>query len=158
MPDTPSENIRLRSRLADRWHPRKAAHPERDVAALAYEAFCATHRPVYSLYAAARLGSDRLGDEATGAALNALVPMWSSALTCAAPASVSWLLLTAAVDARSRPGCDPVAGLPRLQTDAVILRNQLGLPSRVAAAAMGLPLSEFAMVYSAALRASPQNS
>lgn len=157
MPDTPSENIRLRSHPADRWRRLRAAHSEHDVVALAYEAFCATHRPVYSLYAAARLGSDRLGDEAAGAALRALVPMWSSALTCAAPASMSWLLLTAAVDVRSRIGCGPATGLPRLQADAVILRNHLGLPRRVAAAAMGLPLSEFAMVHSAALRAASQN-
>ncbi|MFI8200403.1 hypothetical protein ACIF6K_28415 [Streptomyces sp. NPDC085942] len=112
---------------------------------------------MYSLYAAARLGSDRLGDEAVEAALRALVPMWPSALTCAAPASVSWLLLTAAVDVRSRVGRDSAAGRSRLQADAVILRNQLGLPRGVAAAAMGLPLSEFDMAHSAALRAAPQN-
>ncbi|MFF3015424.1 hypothetical protein [Streptomyces sp. NPDC057939] len=153
MPDTPSPN--RRHITAPPLSPRgpQPAGCTRDLAGLAYEAFCTTHRPVYSRYAAARLGSDRLGEDAAQAALRALAPLWSSALTCPAPAAVSWLLLTGVVNAQPRAGRDLDRGLSRIHADTVILHDRLGLPRRTAAAAMGLPLQQFDMVHNAALRA-----
>ncbi|MEU9946540.1 hypothetical protein [Streptomyces lavendulae] len=153
MPDSPFLNSRQPALVPVCRRRREVTKCSRDLASVAYEAFCATHRPVYSRYAAARLGSDRLGEEAARAALRALAPLWASTLTCPAPAAVSWLLLTGVVNAQDRPGREAVRGLSRIYADAVILHNRLGLPRRTAAAAMGLAPQQFDMLHNAALRA-----
>ncbi|GLX41362.1 hypothetical protein Sros01_74350 [Streptomyces roseochromogenus] len=153
MPDSPSLNSRPPALPPACTRRPEVTRCARDLASVAYEAFCATHRTVYSRYAAARLGSDRLGEEAARAALRALAPLWASTLTCPAPAAVSWLLLTGVVNTRDRAGREPARGLSRIYADAVILHNRLGLPRRTAAAAMGLPPQQFDMLHNAALRA-----
>ncbi|MFJ7209468.1 hypothetical protein ACIQWR_38805 [Streptomyces sp. NPDC098789] len=159
MPDTPFPN-RRRPAPSPVARPRgpQATRCARDLASVAYEAFCATHRTVYSRYAAARLGNDRLGEDAAQAALGALAPLWASALTCPAPAAVSWLLLTGFVNAQPRVGREPARGLSQIHADAVILHDRLGLPRRTAAAVMGLPPQQFDMVHNAALRATQENT
>ncbi|MFF3432221.1 hypothetical protein [Streptomyces sp. NPDC002602] len=152
MPDTPSLNSRRPAPSPACERGPEATRCARDPASVAYEAFCTTHRPVYSRYAAARLGED-----AARVALRALAPLWASALTGPAPAAVSWLLLTGVVNAQARAGREPARGLLRIHADAVILHDHLGLPRRTAAAAMGLPPQQFDMVHNAALRATRTN-
>ncbi|WP_189829219.1 hypothetical protein [Streptomyces subrutilus] len=157
MPDTPPPTNRPHAPSpACQRGPTTTKYP-RDLASVAYEAFCSTHLPVYSRYAAARLGSERMGEAAAKSALRALAPLWASALTCPAPAAVSWLLLTGVINARSRTRYEPARGLSRIHADAVILRDRLGLPRRTAAAAMGLPPQHFDMVHTAALRAAQED-
>ncbi|MFD3720012.1 hypothetical protein [Streptomyces sp. NPDC058674] len=120
--------------------------------ALAYEAFCVTHHAVYARYAALRLGSARAGAETAAAALDELAPLWASALTCAAPAAISWQLLTELVNARAG-GRRPVRGESARRADAVILGEHLGLSGREAAEAMGLPVREFDVLFRAARHA-----
>ncbi|GLW04845.1 hypothetical protein [Streptomyces lavendulae] len=140
-------------------HPRPATRrprpqpPERGcLTAVAYEAFCDTHRAVYIRYAATRLGSASAGAEAAGAALDALAWLWTSVLTSAAPARISWQLLTDLVNARAHHGRTPEEGLSGPYADAVILRTSLGLSGQEAADAMGVPLCEFDVLHRAALR------
>ncbi|MER6393688.1 hypothetical protein ABT236_35155 [Streptomyces sp. NPDC001523] len=151
MPDTSPAHL-PRSRPAVRLAgPQGGGWPRGCLTAVAYEAFCATHHTVYARYAATRLGSVRAGVEAAATALDALASLWASALTCPAPAAVSWQLLTDLVDARARDG-RALRGLSGPQADAMILRGHLGLSGQEAAAAMGLPVCEFAMLHRAALR------
>ncbi|MEV6575723.1 hypothetical protein [Streptomyces sp. NPDC051577] len=153
MPDTFSAHGSRPHTASGLPRPGKPEPARGCLTALAYEAFCVTHHAVYARYAAMRLGSARAGAETAAAALDELAPLWASALTCAAPAAISWRLFTELVNARAR-GHRPPRGESARRADAVILREHLGLSGQEAAETMGLPVREFDVLLRAARRTS----